>query len=113
MDKDGKEVVGGVGTGVGTDAVPGTVTDAAVHALIRESNAALEGITHGHAFVLVGDDFRWTDAGRTFARWEVLLRRLADELDGGETNKNKGSRKLTPNTRDTKHNLRFRWSTLT
>jgi hypothetical protein len=113
LDKHGMGVVGGVGSGVGTDAVPGTVTDAAVHALIRESNAALEGITHGHAFVLVGDDFRWTDAGRTFARWEVLLRRLADELDGGETNKNKGSRKLTPNTRDTKHNLRFRWSTPT
>ena len=45
----------------------------AAAALEAEAAAATEGIKHGHAMILVGDDFRFDDAGGVFEAWERLL----------------------------------------
>ena len=51
----------------------------AAAALLKTAKAALRGVTHGHALVLVGDDFRFVDADFTFGAWRDVLDRVSSE----------------------------------
>jgi hypothetical protein len=51
----------------------------AAAALLKTAKAASRGVTHGHALVLVGDDFRFVDANFTFGAWRDVLDRVSSE----------------------------------
>ena len=89
---------------------------AAAGALEAEAVASFEGLAHGagRAMMLVGDDFRFKDAERTFAAWETLLSRVGSgNWDGdrdGDGNRDGGGRRAGP--RGGKRSaFRFAWST--
>lgn len=88
--------------------------EGAVATLIAEATASMQGVTHGHAFILVGDDFRWTESEKTFAAWSVLLTELSDTsgtLGNKISDKTLSSRKLLPKAKSPATHMRFRWST--
>ena len=96
------------------------LVDRAAAALLETARAASQGVTHGHAFVLVGDDFRFADAGATFDAWRDVLHRVSSAYG---TRERGGPRETGPRrasaTSDRSFGfldassppLRFRWST--
>lgn len=89
---------------------------AAAGALEAEAVASFEGLARGagRAMMLVGDDFRFKDAERTFAAWETLLSRVGSgNWDGDrdwDGNRDGGGRRAGP--RGGKRSaFRFAWST--
>ena len=84
--------------------------DAAAAALEAEAVASFEGLARGagRAMMLVGDDFRFKDAERTFAAWETLLARVGSGNREGD--RDGGGRRAGP--RGGKRSaFRFAWST--
>ena len=95
------------------------LVDRAAAALLETARAASQGVTHGHAFVLVGDDFRFADAGATFDAWRDVLHRVSSAYG---TRERGGPRETWPRRASATRSsfgfldassppLRFRWST--
>ena len=95
------------------------LVDRAAAALLETARAASQGVTHGHAFVLVGDDFRFADASATFDAWRDVLHRVSSAYG---TRERGGPRETWPRRASATRSsfgfldassppLRFRWST--
>ena len=95
------------------------LVDRAAASLLETARAASQGVTHGHAFVLVGDDFRFADAGATFDAWRDVLHRVSSAYG---TRERGGPREAWPRRASATRSsfsfldassppLRFRWST--
>lgn len=80
-------------------------------ALEAEAVASFEGLARGagRAMMLVGDDFRFKDAERTFAAWETLLARVGSGDRGGD--RDGGGRRAGPRGPGKRSAFRFAWST--
>ena len=88
----------------------------AAAALLKTAEAASQGVRHGHALVLVGDDFRFADAAATFDAWRDALAgaeksfpRAARKRDAVSRARRVGPERLEPETEPSAP--RFRWST--
>ena len=88
----------------------------AAAALLKTAEAASQGVRHGHALVLVGDDFRFADAAATFDAWRDALAgaeksfpRAARKRDAVSCARRVGPERLEPETEPSAP--RFRWST--
>ena len=80
-------------------------------ALEAEAVASVEGLARGagRAMMLVGDDFRFKDAERTFAAWETLLARVGSGDRGGD--RDGGGGRAGPKGPGKRSAFRFAWST--